>query len=161
MPVSSVTQRAERVFTAVSGQAANAHRVEASSPHQRAQSRKTVTDTHGAARPGLSIDHTTVDGIRMDTLRGEIDHAVTNELTESLLSYGNVTRPRTVVDLSGVTFMDSSGINALITAHQAMNDAQGWLRIGGAQASVLRVLQLVGLDQVIGCHPTLEQTLTA
>ncbi|MGI5192095.1 STAS domain-containing protein [Streptomyces sp. CA-288835] len=109
-----------------------------------------MTVTHGTARPGLSIDHTTVDDIRVVTLRGEIDHTVTNELTEALLSYGSVTRPRTVVDLSGVTFMDSSGINVLIAAHQAMSGAQGWLRMAGAQASVLRVLQLVGLDQVIG-----------
>ncbi|MGW6891064.1 STAS domain-containing protein [Streptomyces chartreusis] len=118
-----------------------------------------MTDTHGAARPGLSIEHTAVDGIQVIALRGEIDHAVTGELTEALLSYGRVTPPRTVVDLSGVTFMDSSGINALIAAHQGMSDAQGWLRIAGAQASVLRVLELVGLDQVIGCHPTVEQAL--
>jgi anti-anti-sigma factor len=149
------------VFTVVSGQAANAHRVGALAPISERSRGKTVTDTHGAARPGLSIDHTTVDGIRVLTLRGEIDHDVTNELTGALLSYNGATPPGTVVELSGLTFMDSSGINALIAAHQAMSDAQGWLRIAGAQASVLRVLQLVGLDQVIGCHPTLEQALTA
>ncbi|MER7483133.1 STAS domain-containing protein [Streptomyces sp. NPDC126510] len=120
-----------------------------------------MSDTHGAARPGLSIDRTTVDGVRVVALRGEIDQTVKNELTEALLSYGSVTMPRTVVDLSGVAFMDSSGINVLIGAHQAMSDAQGWLRIAGAQTSVVRVLELVGLDQVIGCHPTIEQALTA
>jgi anti-anti-sigma factor len=120
-----------------------------------------VTDTHGAARPGLSIDHTTVNDIRVLTLHGEIDHAVTNELTETLLPYDGATPPRTVVDLSGVTFMDSSGINVLIAAHQAMSDAQGWLRIVGPQNSVLRVLQLVGLDQVMPCYPTVEQAMTA
>jgi anti-anti-sigma factor len=120
-----------------------------------------VTDTHGAARPGLSIDRTSVDGIRVVILRGEIDHAVTNELTEALLSFGSVARPRTVLDLSGVTFMDSSGINVLVAAHQAMSDAQGWLRIAGAQNAVLRVLQVVGLDQVMPCHPTVEQAMTA
>jgi anti-anti-sigma factor len=119
-----------------------------------------VTDTHGTARPGLSIDHTAADGIRVVTMRGEIDHAVTEEFTEALLSYSSATPPRTVVDLSGVAFMDSSGINALITAHQNMSNAQGWLRIAGAQAPVLRVLGLVGLDQVIGCHPTVKQALT-
>ncbi|MFD3621698.1 hypothetical protein ACFWWT_42230 [Streptomyces sp. NPDC058676] len=44
-----------------------------------------MTDTHGAARPGhLSIGHTTVDGIRVVTLRGEIDHAVKDMLGEAL-----------------------------------------------------------------------------
>ncbi|WP_336621287.1 STAS domain-containing protein [Streptomyces sp. DH10] len=66
-----------------------------------------------------------------------------------------------MVDLSRVTFMDSSGINILIAAHQAAISAQGWLRLAGAKGSVLRVLQLVGVDQVIGCRPTLEQALTA
>ena len=121
-----------------------------------------MTDTHGAAQPGhLSVDHTSVDGIRVVTLRGEIDHDVKDVLTEVLLSSGGATPPRTVMDLSGVTFMDSSGINVLIAAHQAASSAQGWLRIAGAQPSVLRTLQLSGLDQVIPCHPTPEQALTA
>ncbi|MEV2215056.1 anti-sigma factor antagonist, partial [Streptomyces sp. NPDC050997] len=34
-------------------------------------------------------------------------------------------------------------------------------RIARAQNPVLRVLQLVGLDQVIPCHPTVEQAITA
>ncbi|WP_128092265.1 hypothetical protein [Streptomyces resistomycificus] len=52
-----------------------------------------MTGTHGAARPGqLSIDHSGVDGIRVVTMRGEIDHTVTSELTENLLSCGSATR---------------------------------------------------------------------
>jgi anti-anti-sigma factor len=120
-----------------------------------------VTDTHGAARPGLSIDRTAVDGIRVLTLRGEIDHDVKDVLSEALLSFDSVTPPRTVVDLTGVTFMDSSGINVFVAVHKTMSDAQGWLRMAGAQESVLRVFQLVGLDQVIGCHSTVEHALTA
>jgi anti-anti-sigma factor len=67
----------------------------------------------------------------------------------------------TVVDLSDVTFMDSSGINVFVAAHQAASDDQGRLRIAGAQESVLRLLEIVGLDEVIGCHPTVDQALTA
>ncbi|MEV5731331.1 STAS domain-containing protein [Streptomyces pharetrae] len=119
-----------------------------------------MTDTHGAAQASLSIDHTAVDGIRVLTVQGEIDHVVKDVLSEALLSFDGAT-PRTVVDLSGVTFMDSSGINVFVAAQKSMSDAQGWLRMAGAQASVLRLLQLVGLDQVIGCHFTVEQALTA
>ncbi|MFD9437117.1 STAS domain-containing protein [Streptomyces sp. NPDC060002] len=120
-----------------------------------------MTDTHGAARPGhLSIGHTAIDGIRVVTLRGEIDHDVKDMLGEALLSCDGATPPRTVVDLSGVTFMDSSGINVLVATHKSMNDAQGWLRIAGAQESVLRLLEIVGLNDVIPCHATVEQALT-
>ncbi|MEU0212761.1 STAS domain-containing protein [Streptomyces canus] len=121
-----------------------------------------MTDTHGEARrPGpLSIGHTAVDGIPVVTVRGEIDHPVKDKLSEALLSCNGATPPRTVLDLSGVTFMDSSGINVLIAAHKSMSDAHGWLRLAGPQASVLRLIELVGLDQVIACYPTVEQALT-
>jgi anti-anti-sigma factor len=121
-----------------------------------------MADARGAARSGqLSIDHTAVDGIRVVTVRGEIDHTVKKVLSEALLPDGDAMPPRMVVDLSGVTFMDSSGINVFIAAHQAVTDVRGWLRIAGAQESVLRILQLVGLDEVIPCRPTVEQALTA
>ncbi|MGW0330753.1 STAS domain-containing protein [Streptomyces sp. NPDC003011] len=121
-----------------------------------------MTDPHRAARPDhLSVDHTTVDGIRVVTLRGEIDHDVKDMLSEVLLSRDGATPPRIVVDLAGVTFMDSSGINVFVAVHQAASEAQGWLRMAAAQASVLRLLELVGLDEVIPCHPTVEQALTA
>ncbi|MER7564165.1 STAS domain-containing protein [Streptomyces sp. NPDC097941] len=123
----------------------------------------TVTDTHRAARwPGpLSIGHTAVDGIPVVTVRGEIDHTVKDMLSQALLPDDGPTPPRTVVDLSGVTFMDSSGINVLVAAHKSMSDAQGWLRLAAPQASVLRLIELVGLDQVISCHPTVERALAA
>ncbi|WP_331276057.1 STAS domain-containing protein [Streptomyces sp. Qhu-G9] len=58
-------------------------------------------------------------------------------------------------------FIDSSGINTFLIAYQAASSAQGWLRIASAQEAVLGVLQIVGLDKVIPCRPTIEQALTA
>lgn len=56
-------------------------------------------------------------------------------------------------------FMDSSGINILISAHRALTGAGGWLRLAALSAPVLRTVQIVGLDTVIDCHPTLDQAL--
>jgi anti-anti-sigma factor len=55
--------------------------------------------------------------------------------------------------------MDSSGINVFVSAHQAVTATEGWVRIAAAQEPVLRVLELVGVDAIIACHPTLEQAL--
>ena len=63
------------------------------------------------------------------------------------------------VDLAAVTFMDSSGINIFLAAHRALSEAGGWLRLAAAGESVLRTLQIVGIDEIINCHPTLPDAL--
>ncbi|MEU5690013.1 anti-sigma factor antagonist [Streptomyces venezuelae] len=114
------------------------------------------------ARHGrLSVVRSAVDGVRILALHGEIDHAVKDEFSEALIPEDGVAPPRTVVDLSDVTFMDSSGINVFIAAHHAVKETQGWLRIAAPRESVLRVIQLIGLDAVIPCHTTLEQARTS
>ncbi|MFE7836216.1 STAS domain-containing protein [Streptomyces sp. NPDC057474] len=120
-----------------------------------------MTDIQKTGRPDrLSVEPSVVDGVRVVTVRGEIDHTVRDVLSEALLCEdGTVPPPRIVADLSGVTFMDSSGINVFIAVHRQVSGAQGWLRIAGAHESVLRVLTLVGVDTFISCHPTIEQAL--
>ncbi|MGW7264910.1 STAS domain-containing protein [Streptomyces sp. NPDC054842] len=121
-----------------------------------------MTTTPKADQPKrLSATCSERDGIRVVALRGELDHDVQDVAGQALLSEDGRAPLRTVVDLSGVTFMDSSGINVLVAAHQQAAGSQGWLRIAAAQDSVLRVMQIVGLDHVIDCHSTLEQALTA
>ncbi|MGK3938313.1 STAS domain-containing protein [Streptomyces caeruleatus] len=122
-----------------------------------------MTDISPTDRPErLSIAHSTVDGIRVVTLRGDIDHDVKDELTAALLPEDGTDdgpAPRVVVDLSGVTFLDSTGINVFVHVHHRVSAAQGWVRLAAARESVIRVIQLVGLDTVIACRPTLEQAL--
>ncbi|MFE7762495.1 STAS domain-containing protein [Streptomyces sp. NPDC057438] len=122
-----------------------------------------MTAIENADRPGrLSVAHHVVDDVRVVTVRGEIDHDVKDLFDEALLAGGDAaTPPRIVVDLGGVTFMDSSGINVLVAANRRVSGGRGWLRIAAAQEPVLRVLQLVGVDTFIPCHPTTEQALSA
>ncbi|MDQ0585379.1 STAS domain-containing protein [Streptomyces rishiriensis] len=120
-----------------------------------------MTDNEYADRPDrFSVVHRMVDGVRVVTVRGEIDHDVKTVLGNALLAPDEAAPPsRIVVDLSGVTFMDSSGINVFVTAHQAVSGDEGWVRIAAAQKPVLHVLRLVGIDALITCHPTVEQAL--
>jgi anti-anti-sigma factor len=120
-----------------------------------------VTDGSAAARPGqLSIAQLAVDGIEVVSLSGQIDHTIRDHLDQALLPTAGGRPPRTVVDLSGVTFMDSTGINALIAAHRAATSAHGWLRLAAPQEPVLRLLEIVGVDSVIPCYPALRQALS-
>jgi stage II sporulation protein AA (anti-sigma F factor antagonist) len=124
---------------------------------------ETVTDNPNSDRPDrLRAQRTVVDGIRVVTVHGEIDHDVQDVLGQALMSEDGAAAPlRIVADLSGVTFIDSTGINLLLAAHQHARDAQGWLRLAGTRKPVMQVLQMVGLDTLIDFHPTVEQALHA
>ncbi|MET9256347.1 STAS domain-containing protein [Streptomyces sp. NPDC048182] len=119
-----------------------------------------MADIEGAAVPErLLITRTTTgEGVSVVTLAGEVDLDGSSQLRDVLLSCVERT-PGTVVDFAEVAFLDSSGINVLISAHQAAESRGVWLRIAAPQSSVERVLQLVGVDTLIACHPTVEGAL--
>jgi anti-sigma B factor antagonist len=63
-------------------------------------------------------------------------------------------RTRIVVDLGQVTFIDSSGLGALIAGLKATRQAGGDLRIAEVPEQVLTVLRLTNLDRVLRAHPS-------
>ncbi|MFK0181633.1 STAS domain-containing protein [Streptomyces xanthochromogenes] len=119
-----------------------------------------MTENPKADRPDqLTVESTLVDGVTVVTLTGEIDHGVHGIVSQALAAPDGAIQPRVVADLSGVSFMDSSGINVFINAHQRLSNAEGWLRLAGPQEPVARLLNIVGVDTVIDCHPAVEQAL--
>jgi anti-anti-sigma factor len=84
------------------------------------------------------------DGARIVTLTGEIDIAVMSELSPLLVAEEDV-----VVDLSHVSFMDSSGIAALLRAHRLQTTTGHRLLVRGAHGPVSRVLEITGADSVL------------
>ncbi|MEE1758808.1 MULTISPECIES: STAS domain-containing protein [unclassified Streptomyces] len=120
-----------------------------------------MADTEHAEQPGqLSVVSTASEGVRVVTLAGEIDHH-TGEAMRQALDVTGTAGPCVVVDMRGVSFMDSTGINILIAAHRNLTEAGGWLRLAAVTEAVLRTIQIVGVDSVIDCHDTLRQALDA
>ncbi|MEV5427729.1 STAS domain-containing protein [Streptomyces sp. NPDC052701] len=117
-----------------------------------------MTHAEGAAVPDplLITQAVAEDGTTVVTLRGEVDHTCGARLADTVVTCTGAGR-NTVVDLSAVTFIDSTGINTLLAAHQAARN--NWLRLVVRPGPVLRVVRLVGLDTVVACHPTLQEAL--
>ncbi|MER7491120.1 STAS domain-containing protein [Streptomyces pharetrae] len=112
-------------------------------------------------RPLPSAQTTATEDISVIALHGDIDHRNIDHLRDALLFPHGAAAARTVINLSAVTFIDSSGINAFITAHHAAQQSGGWLRLAGPIESVLRIIQIVGLDGIIPCYSTLHHALAA
>jgi anti-sigma B factor antagonist len=75
------------------------------------------------------------------TVSGEVDAATTERFRAALVEVQGL---RVVVDLSGVTFLDSAGISALIAARHRLPSG-GELRVIGLRPNVRRVLEITGL----------------
>jgi anti-sigma B factor antagonist len=98
-----------------------------------------------AAPEPFHIFETTADGRRVIAPRGELDLATAAELEQRLT--GTID---TELDLSELSFIDSTGIRVLVgTAQRAR--AEAWkFTVRNPQPGVLRVIKLVALEQQLG-----------
>ena len=79
-------------------------------------------------------------------VRGEIDAATASMLDEALEGV----RGTVVLDLGGVTFMDSSAVRVLLRHHQRREDAGAELVLIELSRSVRRVLEAAGVAEYLG-----------
>ena len=76
---------------------------------------------------------------------GDLDLATAPQLMSAVESLAATGARRVVVDLGAVSFMDSSGISALLRADQRLRGAGGVMVLGPMSAQVASVLQMTGL----------------
>jgi anti-sigma B factor antagonist len=87
----------------------------------------------------------------------EIDAATADEARRALLAAVSSGAAILVIDMSKTTFCDSAGLKAIIAAHTQATRAGTQLRL--VTSEVLRILTIVGIDQLIPVYPTLEAAL--
>jgi anti-anti-sigma factor len=97
-----------------------------------------------AANAQLSIDvRAADDGLSLVVfVAGEIDMATAPQLESCLNDHAD---RDVTVDLSGVTFVDSTGLAVLVTARRVLGDAGHSLRTTGEQDKIRMVLETTGL----------------
>jgi anti-sigma B factor antagonist len=65
------------------------------------------------------------------------------------------------VDLTATSFCDSAGINVLAHVHQLAAENGGQLRIALGDSPVGRIIQLIGLDEIVPVYRDVQQSLDA
>jgi anti-sigma B factor antagonist len=89
---------------------------------------------------------------------GEIDVYTSPVLQEKLVEILRDGSSTIVLDLSNVTFLDSTGLGVLITALKRCRNADGDLELVTAQPNVLKVLEITGLNDVFQVRPSLDES---
>jgi anti-anti-sigma factor len=80
---------------------------------------------------------------------GDIDSAAAETLTAALESAAGIgeTEALVVVDLAGANFLDSRSIGILADWQARMRASAGRLALAGARPEVVRLFEMIGLDQ--------------
>ncbi len=92
---------------------------------------------------------------------GEIDIFTAPEFKERISGAIDAGREVVVVDLAGTTFVDSSSLGVLISAHRRLRDRGGRLIIACDVAPVLNTFKITGLDTVLELHKDRDAALAA
>ncbi|NEC66820.1 STAS domain-containing protein [Streptomyces sp. SID9727] len=93
----------------------------------------------------------TRDGVRVVAAHGSCDAQSIGRLEEALTTAA-WTHAKVVLDVSGITFADSSLLNLLILTHRA-----GALRLAAPRPYLQRLLHITGLDAVLHVRATVEE----
>jgi anti-anti-sigma factor len=93
-----------------------------------------------------------VDGGMVVMLVGELDMATAPELSEVLESCLAAGPPEVIVDLGGLTFVDSSGISVLVRAQQDLIAQGRQLAVRSPRQLVKRVLEIAGLTDYLNAR---------
>jgi anti-sigma B factor antagonist len=100
-----------------------------------------------------SFDVTVVErlGRTVVVVRGEVDMVSGSRFRDALCT-AQQSSADVVVDMSDVTFLDSTGINALVGAH-GQTPPDGSFGVVGAQAAVRKVFDITGIAGVLMLEP--------
>jgi anti-sigma B factor antagonist len=94
--------------------------------------------------------------VALVSVSGELDLYVASEMRETLEAAELLGTPTTVVDLSGVSFMDSTICGILVAEAKRCARDEGRLVLVATDAAAGRVLEVAGVGRVVPVYSTLQ-----
>jgi anti-sigma B factor antagonist len=98
------------------------------------------------------------DGTHVLAVRGELDLYSTPQLTSELDAIADETT-NVVVDLSEVSFMDSTALGAVLLASRRLREANRRLALVSPVPATTKLLTMVGIDRVVPVVETRDEAL--
>ena len=93
------------------------------------------------------------------SVAGEIDLFTGPKFRAAVLGALDAGAAELIVDLSECGFMDSTGITILVGANERLNHSSKPVAVVTNDPNVLQVLQITGVDAILGLHPTRSAAL--
>ncbi len=109
-----------------------------------------------------AVEDTTDGDLAIVAMGGELDYEASPQLRARLVGAIKAGGRRLVLDLSDVTFIDSTAIGVLAGTVARLDDAGGGsLAVVSTNEKVLQIFEITGLDSVIALHSSREEAVSA
>ena len=109
----------------------------------------------------LSISSDARDGVTIVHVGGEIDVYTAPVLRERLDEHISEGRDHLLIDLEGVSFMDSTGLGVLVGRLKLVRITNGTLKLVCSSERILKVFSITGLDKVFQIFGSVDDALVA
>lgn len=109
----------------------------------------------------LTLTQQARDGVAVVTVAGDVDVYTGHDLRRVLLALSSTGHHQVVVDLTGCTFLDTTGLAAITTAVAQARAAVGDLMIAAAGEQIMKVFRVTGLTRVLPVFGSAADAVTA
>ncbi len=116
-------------------------------------------DMETYAQPIHLESFTAGGGCAVLRVAGEIDVYTVPRLRERVIHLVDEGALHIIADLRGVTFLDSTGLGALVGSLKRLRVQEGSLMLVNNTDRILRIFRITGLDNVFGLYPTLQEAV--
>lgn len=113
------------------------------------------------ALPWLDVRTAPLHGAPGLAVRGEVDAATAPRLAQALDAAIRETAGPFVLDLAGVRFLDSSGLNVLLRARALLGRADRAIVLIYPPGPVRRVLELAGIEDLFAAYGSRQEAAAA
>jgi anti-sigma B factor antagonist len=114
-----------------------------------------------AADTGFALTHANQPGASVVCVTGALDLATAPELERALDAAEQEGAAGMVLDLSGITFIDSSALRVLLRSAERLKEHGQLLHVVCGPGPVMRLFELTLLTTTFSVHPTRDEAVAA
>lgn len=102
-----------------------------------------------------------IDGTKILTVAGEIDVYTAPQFKEAVNGIIAGGQKHLVIDMSDVTYMDSSGFGTLLSATRRLRPQGGTINLVKCNSSIDRILRITRLNTVFNTYESIDDAIKA
>ena len=108
----------------------------------------------------VSVETSECNGIPILAFSGDLDGIFVNEFERAVIEAAQEASDCVIVDLGGVTYIDSQSFGRLLKAHVVLESTGGDVAIVAGNSEVARIIRTFGADYLLAVFEDVEPAIS-